>query len=49
MSDGDKFSFSVWANVVRIDGYGLAARYVDLNERVSKAIDDMLDVLTVKQ
>jgi hypothetical protein len=47
MSDGEKFSFSVWTNVVRVDGHGLAARYVDLNPRVSKMIDDMLNVLLV--
>lgn len=47
MSDGEKFTFSVWAEVVRVDGHGLAARYVDLNDRVSKMIDDMLDVLLV--
>ena len=49
MSDGEKFSFSVWANVVRVDGHGLAARYVDLNDRVSNMIGKMLDMLMVPQ
>jgi len=45
MSDGEKFTFSVWAEVVRVNGQGLAARYVDLNDRVSNMIDDMMNVL----
>ncbi len=45
MSDGNDFEFSVWANVVRTDGKGLAARYVDLNERVIKMIEEMLEIL----
>ncbi len=49
MSDGEKFTFHVWANVVRVDGHGLAARYVDLNDRVASMIGKMLDVLMVPQ
>ncbi len=45
MSDGEDFEFSVWANVVRIDGKGLAARYVDLNDQVSATIEEMLEIL----
>jgi len=45
MSDGEDFKFTVWANVVRTDGKGLAARYIDLNDRVSGIIEDMLELL----
>jgi len=30
---------------VRVDGHGLAAHYVDLNDRVTKQIEKMLDLL----
>lgn len=45
MSDDDDFEFSAWAEVVRVDGAGLAARYTDLNDRVSAHIDEMMAVL----
>jgi len=45
MSDGEDFEFTVWANVVRTGGKGLAARYVDLNDRVSEMIEKMLALL----
>ena len=45
MSDGEDFEFSVWANVVRTDGMGLAAHYVDLNDQVSATIEEMLEIL----
>ena len=48
MSDGENFEFTVWANVVRTDGKGLAARYVDLNDRVSRMIEEMLELLFSK-
>ena len=34
-----------WVEWVRVNGQGLAARYVDLNDRVSNMIDDMMNVL----
>lgn len=46
MSDDEDFEFSAWAEVVRVDGAGLAARYTDLNDRVSEGIDKMLEVLS---
>ncbi len=45
MSDDDDFEFSAWAEVIRVDGLGLAARYIDLNDEVSARIDKMLAVL----
>jgi hypothetical protein len=45
MSDEDDFEFSAWAETVRVDGAGLAARYTDLNERVSENIERMLGIL----
>ncbi len=45
MSDEDDFEFSAWAETVRVDGAGLAARYSDLNDRVSEHIERMLSVL----
>ncbi len=46
MSDEDDFEFSAWAETVRVDGAGLAARYTDLNDRISESIDMMLGILT---
>lgn len=45
MSDGENFEYTVWANTVRVDGQGLAARYIDLNDRISGMIDEMLRIL----
>ena len=46
MSDEDDFEFSAWAETVRVDGVGLAARYTDLNIRVSDHIEHMLGILS---
>ena len=46
MSDEDDFEFSAWAETVRVDGAGLAARYTDLKDRVSTHIERMLGILT---
>tara|TARA_Y100001934_G_C11825651_1_gene528206 strand:+ start:329 stop:481 length:153 start_codon:yes stop_codon:yes gene_type:complete len=46
MSDENDFEFSAWAETVRVDGAGLAARYTDLNDRVSTHIERMLGILT---
>ncbi len=46
MSDEDDFEFSAWAETVRVDGAGLAARYTDLNTRVSDNIEHMLGILS---
>lgn len=45
MSDEDDFEFSAWAETVRVGGAGLAARYTDLNDRVSDSIERMLGIL----
>ena len=45
MSNQDDFEFSAWAETIRVNGAGLAARYTDLNDRVSGHIEQMLGIL----